>query len=408
MAEMIELDDALRRVRGHVLCNEPQERPLAAALGCIVAEDIAAAHDSPPYDKSMVDGYAVVAADFSSGPRRLEVIEEIPAGWVPRRTIGPGQASRIMTGAPLPRGADAVVMLEQTRRGDAGEEHSIEITTAPTVGQHVMPRGSACQTGRLILPRGQKIRPVEVGLLAEAGRATVQVIRPPHVTCIQTGNELVAPGKSLAPGQITNSNGPLLCAMIRQAGGTVDDLGAVADQREPLRAAVERGLAADVLVLSGGVSEGDLDLVPSVLEQAGVERVFHKVQLRPGKPLWFGVHRDEDHSTLVFGLPGNPVSSFVCFRVFVTPALQTMAGRDDQYVWLPNTIRLAREFHVRGPRPTFWPARFQPETDSVSPLDWLGSADPFPLASSDCLILFAKGDRTYAAGESVSVLDLEV
>jgi molybdopterin molybdotransferase len=404
---MIELDDAFQRVRAHVVCNEAEIRSLTTALGCVLSEDILAANDSPPYDKSMMDGYAVVAADLSAGARQLEVIEEISAGQIPQRVLGEGQASRIMTGAPLPVGADAVVMLEQTRGDGVDPRHTVQIAVPVISGQHVMPRGRVCRAGSVVLTHGQRIRPIEVGLLAEAGRASAMVIRPPHVATIQTGNELVPAGAPLGPGQITNSNGPLLCTMIRQAGGTVEDFGAVEDEPERLLAAVQQGLTADVLVLSGGVSEGDLDLVPSILQQAGVECVFHKVKLRPGKPIWFGVRRAEARTTVVFGLPGNPVSSLVCFRVFVTPTLQTIAGHQGQRIWSPRDAELAGDFHLRGARPTYWPSRLDHETDSVVPLDWMGSSDPYPLARSNCLILFAQGDRTYRAGERVPVLDLE-
>jgi molybdopterin molybdotransferase len=298
-------------------------------------------------------------------------------------------------------------MVEQTRQGD-GASAWVEVGGGPVVeGQNVMRRGTALRAGSAVLAPGHLLRPVEMGLLAEAGRTRVRVVRPPRVALIQTGDELVVADRPPGPGQIRNSNGPLLRAMAHQAGGRVDDLGIVPDDAPALLAAIRQGLSADVVILSGGVSEGDRDLVPQVLVEAGVERVFHKVHLRPGKPLWFGVRRGPERTTLVFGLPGNPVSGLVCCRLFVLPALRAMAGREDRWIWQRGTARLAEAFTLKGSRPTFWPGQSDLHAGSVRPLPWLGSADPFTLAQSDCLIFFAGPSRRYAAGEAVPVVDLD-
>jgi molybdopterin molybdotransferase len=411
MAEIIELPQACQLVRQYVGCNGPEELTLDRTLGCVLAEDIVASVDSPPHDKSMVDGFAVIAADLPDGKARLAVIEDICAGQVPKLAICSGQAARIMTGAVLPAGADAVVMIEQTRgAGVVGDWVEIDADRV-AIEQNVTRRGAVMCAGVVVLPRGQRVRPIEVGILAEAGRGTAQVVRPPRVATIQTGDELVDVHKRPGPGQIRNSNGPLLKAMLRQAGAIVDDLGIVRDHAESLQSAIQQGLAADVLVLSGGVSQGDRDLVPQVLMQSGVQCVFHKVQLRPGKPVWFGVRHDSVRPTLVFGLPGNPVSNLVCCRLFVIPCLQALAGHSVRWDWGQQPAILSTQFVARGHRASFWPGRWSGgHTEvprQVEPLNWFGSADPFTVARSDCWIYFAEGNRTYAAGATVPVISLD-
>jgi molybdopterin molybdotransferase len=204
-------------------------------------------------------------------------------------------------------------------------------------------------------------------------------------------------------GQIRNSNGPMLCGLVRQAGATPVDLGIVADREDELREKIRGGLETDVLVLSGGVSMGIADLVPKVLKSLGVEQVFHQVKLKPGKPLWFGA-AGKEHPTLVFGLPGNPVSSLVCFELFVRPALAHMAGRVSNRKPL-RQVRLVKPYRQRGDRPVFHPAILRQEgpEEVVELLDWKGSADLRTLADADCLVQFPAGDRTYAAGDRVGV-----
>jgi molybdopterin molybdotransferase len=224
---------------------------------------------------------------------------------------------------------------------------------------------------------------------------------------LSTGNELVPADQTPAAGQIRNSNSPMLAACVRKACAVPLELGIARDERDELRRLIERGLAADVLVLSGGVSAGVLDLVPGVLAELGVEQVFHKVRLKPGKPLWFGVLAcapPRQRATLVFGLPGNPVSSLVCFELFVRPAIQQLSGRTAATPI--KTARLAAEFQHRGERPTYQPAQFCEHAQGAiaKPLFWQGSADLRTLAAANCLIRFPAGDRHYPAGEAVEVM----
>jgi molybdopterin molybdotransferase len=274
-------------------------------------------------------------------------------------------------------------------------------------GRNVMRQGTSLKRQEVVLTRGQPIRAIEVGLLCEVGRSRLEVIPPASVAVLATGDELVPADTFPRPGQIRNSNGPMLAGLVRQVGGSETLLGVARDERSHLEQLVRQGLQHDCLLLSGGVSAGLLDLVPWVLTELGVRQVFHHVRLKPGKPLWFGVLPGEGRQTLVFGLPGNPVSSLVCFWLFVRPALMRMMGRSVTCA-ATRHARLATAFRHRGDRPTYHPARsgeglHGPEARLLS---WKGSADLFTLTAADCLVFFPQGDRAYDAGDLVEVLEL--
>jgi molybdopterin molybdotransferase len=403
---MLTVPEALALVMEHARPKRPERVPLGDALGLVLAEDITSDIDSPPFDKSMVDGYAVVAADVAHGAARLAILEEVTAGKVPTWPLARGQATRIMTGVPIPEGCDAVVMIERTRLIDAGVENrgssaTVEISDARVApGQNILRQGTAMRRGEVVLRAGAVIRPAEVGLLSEVGRVAVDAIRRPTVAVLPTGNEVVPADSFPKPGQIRNTNGPLLLAAVRRAGGVPIDQGVGRDDLGELRRLVAAGLEADVLVLSGGVSAGVLDLVPRALAEEGVEQVFHKVQFKPGKPLWFGVRKLDGGEKLVFGLPGNPVSSYVCFEMFVRPAMGRLAGREDAGLKAARAA-LASEFRHRGDRPTYHPARLNCVEDRlvVEPLPWQGSADLRGLAGANALVHFPAGERHYQPGE---------
>ncbi|MEQ8789164.1 MAG: molybdopterin molybdotransferase MoeA [Pirellulaceae bacterium] len=411
---MLEVAEALQRVLAETRAKSPRTVPLSDALGMVLAEDAVSDVDSPPHDKALMDGYAVLAADAHTGPVELRVLEQVAAGATPAQTVVPGAATRIMTGAPIPDGADAVVMVEQTE--PLGVENANSAADVPVrvrinasrvdSGQNIMRRAASMRRGEVVLNSGRLLRPMEIGLLAEVGRAEVRVVPRADVAVLSTGDELVPADSLPGGGQIRNSNGPMLRAMVERAGGRAVDLGIGRDEEAELRRLVALGLQHDVLVLSGGVSAGVLDLVPRVLASEGVEQVFHKVHLKPGKPLWFGIRRRQPHDTLVFGLPGNPVSSLVCFELFVRPAIAALAGeRNDAPV---QTATLAAAHRQRGDRPTYWPARRSSDVRSVSvtPLNWKGSADLRTLADADCLIYFPPGEREYAVGDEVEIRSL--
>lgn len=410
-APMLTVDEALQRVLAAASPRAAVEVAASDALGLVLAEDVSSDVDSPPYDKSIVDGYAVHSGDLASGAAELEILEEVTAGDVPQQAVSPGTAIRIMTGAPLPARADAVVMVEQAEVFGESDASLGRVRLTPprfTAGQNIMRRATSMVAGDRVLAAGHLLRAIELGVLAEVGRPRVRVVPRPRVTVLSTGNELVLPHVMPGPGQIRNSNSPMLVAAAQAAGAECVDLGIARDRAEELQAKIALGLEADVLVLSGGVSAGVLDLVPSVLESLGVTQVFHKVSLKPGKPLWFGVLRQgsERGDTLVFGLPGNPVSSLVGFELFVRPAIARLAGRESAAEY--TLARLTADFTHRGDRPTYHAAVLRRVGDfvSVTPLKWKGSADLNTLSAANGLACFPSGDYSLAAGEMVSVLKL--
>ena len=270
--------------------------PLSDVLGLTLAEDISAPADSPPFDKALMDGFAVRAADVASGFVSLKVVEIVTAGRVPSKSVGPGEATQIMTGAPLPEGADLVVKIEET----LPDIDSVHVTMKSiTPGANILRRGTSVRAGDVVLKAGMKLNGSRIGALAELGRAVVQVHRRPTVAVLATGDELVPIDETPGPGQIRNSNEAMLIAQIQAAGAIPIPLGFARDNRTDLRAKIQEGLQCDMLVLSGGVSAGMLDLVPSELKAAGVHEVFHQVALKPGKPVWFGVQMNRRSSASV-------------------------------------------------------------------------------------------------------------
>ena len=379
------------------------------AVGRVLAEDILADLDSPPHRKSLVDGYAVQAADTVGGKARLQVVEEVYAGQVPSRAIQSGQATRIMTGAPLPEGADAVAMVEDTKidsaEGDPQQHESVVVSTIVSPNEHVQERGSIMRARDVVLRQGHRIRPIEIGLLSEVGRTEVSVSELPVVSILPTGDELVDVSTVPGPGQIRNTNGPMLAALVDACGAKSIPHGVGHDDRESLTSAIESALqSSDILVLSGGVSMGRKDLVPEVLRSLDVQTVFHRVQLRPGKPLWFGVWNQAGRKTLVFGLPGNPVSSFVCFQLFVDLAIHALQGA--RACPRHTTVLLASDCTVQGNRPTYFPARHHGEDDNtVELLSWKGSADQRTMCDADFLAFFPSPGE-YHAGCRIEALPL--
>jgi molybdopterin molybdotransferase len=401
---MLSVSDAQSIVLQQVAPRPPRAVPLAAdALGLVLAEDVTSDLDLPPYDKALMDGYAVRSADLPDGRGTLTVVEEITAGQTPRRALGPGEAARIMTGAPVPPGADAVVKVEQTRT--LGEGRVAVDDRPPQPGLNVLPRGREMRAGEVVLSAGAVLRPQEFGLLAAVGRTSVRAVPAPRVAVVPTGDELVEPAERPGPGQIRNSNGPMLLAQAARAGGVPRLLGIARDWPESLRALVAEGMREDVLILSGGVSAGKLDLVPGVLREAGVAARFHKVAMKPGKPVFFGTG---PRGQPVFGLPGNPVSSLVCFELFVRPALRRLAGHADPG---PRqvTAALAEDFAHRSDRPTYHPAALEggPGGRRVRPVPWFGSADLRALAGANALVVLPPGEQTFAAGQPLPVLPLD-
>jgi molybdopterin molybdotransferase len=315
-AMLISIAEARERVLAEARPLPPEEVPLEAALGRVLAEDVQAGEDLPPFDSSAMDGFAVIAGP----PAELEVVGESRAGHPAAETLGPGQAIRISTGAAVPAGADAVVPIERVEASDG------RVTVpATSPGANLRRSGEDVRAGEPVMPAGTELGPAEVAVLAALGRPAVRAGAVPRVAVLVTGDELVAPGQPLRPGQIRNSNGYAIAAQATRAGARLAAPGAaiVGDTREATEGALAAALeSADVVCVSGGVSVGPHDHVKPALAALGVEERFWGVRLKPGKPTWFGV-RD---GTLVFGLPGNPVSAMVTFHLFARPALRVLAG----------------------------------------------------------------------------------
>jgi molybdopterin molybdotransferase len=402
------VDEAYRAVLERVVALPARRLPLRDAVGCVLAEPVTADLDLPPFDKSLVDGFAICTEDLVGAGCRLTIGEEIAAGETPTRPLAPGEAAAVMTGAPLPANTDAVVMIEHVRF----ENDGIIVDPARIkAGQNRLPRGRELRAGDIVLRGGERLTATRLGLLASVGRTEVVVRPPPRVVIVPTGNELVEPGQVPGPGQIRNSNAVTLEALARGLGAVTEILPIARDEAGPLADALARGLEADILLVTGGVSVGNRDLVPSTLSRLGVERVFHKIRLRPGKPLWFGVgpHRGDDApGTLVFGLPGNPVSGIVGFLLMVRPAVRQLFDRAPAAETDIGRYPLAHPF--THPRAVFTchPGLLVagPSGTVVEVLDWAGSSDLRTVARADGFALFSEGENPYKAGEVVGFLRL--
>ena len=319
MDTFIPFEEARRIVVASARATPPETVALADALGRTLAADVASADDLPPFDTSAMDGFAVRAGDLGALPASLPVVATVHAGEVPG-TLAPGTAVAIMTGAPAPPGADAVVPVEWTSR-PAPDRVTVERAVEP--GRNVRRAGEAMRAGDLALPGGALVTPAGIGLLASVGAAEVAVRRRPRVAVVATGDELVEAGGPLGPGQIRNSNGPGLAAQVVRAGGAVVGPLVARDTAAAVSAALDAASGDDVVVFAGGVSMGERDLVRAELERRGVAWAFWQVRQRPGKPLAFGTLGGRP----VVGLPGNPVSAAVCFEVYVRPLVAAMLGR---------------------------------------------------------------------------------
>ncbi len=301
---------------------------IVSAQGRVLAEDVHATRNQPPWDNSAMDGYAVRASDTVPGspnaPAELEIVEDLPAGYRAKRSVGPGQAIHIMTGAPVPDGADTIVRAERTLRVD---ENHVRILQPVEAGTDLRRAGEDIRDGDLILQSGMLLRPAEIGLLASTNRSYVSVYRRPRVAVLSTGDEIVDVDEPLEDGKIVDSNGYALTALVADAGAVPLRLGIFPDSQEVLEQALRDGLVADAIITSGGVSVGEYDFVKAALEAVGTSMAFWKVSMTPGRPLAFGAIDD----TIVFGLPGNPVASMVTFELFMRPALLKMQGYTHLY-----------------------------------------------------------------------------
>lgn len=391
------LPDAQRQVLETVPALPAVPTPLADCLGLVLVEDIAAGHDIPPFDNSAMDGYAVRARDVASTPADLSVVEDVPAGSVPTRSVAAGEAIKIMTGAPLPPGADAVVRVEDTKPGDG----VVTVLTGAPAGTSVRRAGGDIAAGTTVAPAGIRLGANHLGVLASVGAARPLVYRRPVVAVLSTGDEVVPyQTQQLRPGQIRGTNGLVLAAALTELGAVVLDLGIVGDDEQQLRAAIGRGAdEADAVVTSGGVSMGEYDLVKAVLTQlGGVE--FWQVAMQPGKPFAFGMIE----GTPFFGLPGNPVSVFVAFEQFVRPALLQMMG--SLALFRPRLRGILDEDVHTNPEKTVFvrvAITWNGDTPHAQPSGGQDSNVLSALASADGLAVIPAGISDVPAGSSVEL-----
>lgn len=405
MRRLLPLEEAIRQVLRRAGPRRSGRVPLGEAAGLRLAAAVRADRDQPPFHRATVDGYAISSSDpAAKRGRPFRVVETVLAGETPRIRVRRGDATLVMTGAPVPSGADAVVKREDAELLNGGDRVRLPDCRA---GAGVHRRGSDARRGGAVLAAGTPVTPRAAGVLASLGAVRPRVFLPPRVAVAVTGDEVrPASVRRLPPAAIRNSNGPTLEALVRAAGGVPVILGTSGDRQGEIRDLLRRGLAAaEVVVVSGGVSMGDRDLVPAAMRAAGVRRVFHGVDLRPGKPIWFGVRGRR----LVFGLPGNPVSAQVTFALLVAPALAALRGEPDP---LPRRLeaRLSGRAPREGGRTAYRPARVRRGPDGrllVRLVPWHGSGDFVNFARADALVIRRARAPAAKAGARVEVLLLD-
>lgn len=347
---MLSFKVALKKILDETLILNAEEVPLDRALGCILAEDIKANFDMPGFNKSAMDGYAVRSIDLKTIPEELRCLGVIKPGRAFRRVIKKAECAKIMTGAPIPKGCDSVVMIEFTEEGK--KPNWIKMLRGTKKWENVCFKGEDIKKGSLVLKKGALVRGPEVAISAALGRIKVAVYRKPRVSILNTGDEIVKPGNKLIGEKIYNSNGPMLLSLLSKMNIKVNYLGIARDKEKKLTAIVKKGLGDDIFLLSGGVSMGDFDLVPKVLKECGVKEIFHKISIKPGKPIFFGTKKNK----LIFGIPGNPVSTYLVFLVLIKPSIEKMIGKMPQLNIYRGILR--EEFKQKpGKRKHFIPAK---------------------------------------------------
>ncbi|MBM3598559.1 MAG: molybdopterin molybdotransferase MoeA [Alphaproteobacteria bacterium] len=397
---MISVAEALARITRELKPVEPEQVGLTDALGRVLAEDVVARVTQPPAAVSAMDGYAVRAADVAKVPSQLTLIGHVPAGASFAGTVGPGQAVRIFTGAPVPAGADAIVIQEDVDAHAGGK--TIGVREGAPVGRYIRPAGLDFKAGEVGLKAGRVLSVRDIGLAAAMNRPWLKVRRRPRVAILATGDEIVRPGDPIGPSQIVSSNGFALGAFVAACGGTPIDLGIAGDTLEALKSAAAGARGADFLVTTGGASVGEHDLVQQALGEEGLTLDFWRIAMRPGKPLMFG----RIAGTPMLGLPGNPVSTIVCALLFLKPALERLLG----VVRAPSpatTAVLMRDLPANDRRQDYLRARLSHTGDGqlgATPFDRQDSSMLSFLAQADCLIVRAPEAPPARAGERVEIV----
>jgi molybdopterin molybdotransferase len=397
---MITVEEALNKILSRIQPLGLERVNLLGGLGRVIGEDVVANRDIPPFDNSGMDGYAVRAEDIQNAsfdhPVRLKVIGDLPAGFLSTQTVGRGQAIRIMTGAPIPEGADSVIPVEDTK----DEDGFVSILKAVSIGESIRERGGDVRKGDPVISKGDIIRPSEIGMLASVGRSNVFVHQRPIVAILCTGEELVDVDGDLDGVKIVSSNSYTLAAQVRDCGAIPVQLGIAKDRKEEIKEKFLQGIRADVIISSAGISVGDYDFVKEVLNDLGVEMIFWKVAMKPGKPVVFGTLQGK----WVFGLPGNPVSSMVSFEQFVRPSLLRMMGH--RQIFRPVIEAVLREdIHKKSGMRYFIRGEVSMEKDSyqVTTTGPQGSGILKSMVKANGLIILPEDREIVRAGEKVKV-----
>ena len=410
VSQLMTVSQAIAAIDAVAVTPRTVTLPLLEAVGLRLAQDLLADRDYPPFHKSLMDGYAVRAADVVRTPAELKVIDRLPAGRVSALPVGAGESIAVMTGAPMPNGAEGVVPVEDV--DELGEV--VRIRRADGIARNVAFKGRDCASGKVVLPKGTVLGPAQVAVAATVGARSVEVYDRPRAAVLGTGDELSDPNSEPLAHQIRNSNNPMTAALLKRLGCRVTDLGTAPDNVDYIRARIMEGLEHDALFVSGGMSMGEHDYVPSILNDLGVEMKVTKLRIKPGKPFLFGVKKRDNGQgeSYVFGLPGNPVSGFVCTVRLASRLIDRMSGGPAQERWQNGRLIVGlpangpREFYMPALR-TVAPARVSAQAvlPAIRPLEWKGSADVFTLAAANCLLVRAAGEPPLPEGTLVRVLE---
>jgi molybdopterin molybdotransferase len=389
VSDLISVQQAIEILDAVTVHPRVRRVKLAHADGMILARDVVCDRDYPSFEKSMMDGFAIRSSDASL---ELKLVGEIPAGQMPTRELRVGETMAIMTGAPLPPGADAVVPIEFARRAN----ELVRISKPTDFKRFVARKGSDCHAGTIVLNRGMKLEAPQLAAAATVGASEVDVYEPPRVAILATGDELVPFDRSPEPQQIRNSNTIMLASLLTRAGCSVTDLGIVRDDMPALLAAIEHGLQDDAFFITGGMSVGAYDLPPKALAQLGADIRITKLKIKPGKPFIYAQLRGGH----IFGLPGNPLAGFVCTVRLASRLLRRMIGLEASSGQIPAT--LASELPANGPREFYQPAMLQGSV--AHPLNWKSSADVFTLARANALLIRVESEPAKPAGAPCTLL----
>jgi len=393
---MIEFEKALDLIIENCRTMPEIELPVHECLGCVCSEDLYAKLDMPPFDKSSMDGYA-----FKWKEGQTEFINDgiIAAGEPSNEPLEEGHCIAIMTGAPLPFGADTVIPVEITEK----DGENIIFTHPAKKCSNVSYKAEDIKKDSLILTKGNRIRTQDIALIVASGYSKIKIYSLPEIAILNTGSEIVEPGETLNYGQIYNSNGTMLTVMAQNIGINAEYLGIAADDENSLSSMLAIGLKSDILLISGGVSMGEFDLVPKVLISLGVKQIFHKVRIKPGKPVFFG----KTAKCLVFGLPGNPLSNFVGFELFIKTAIRKMTGSEIVLPVFREGI-ISSQFKHRADRKNFYPATYKNDggTVIVTPVNSHGSADISSLSKANCFMMADIDKPEYSPGDRIKFLEI--